>query len=138
MSNSKQQQAMQELTREVLNVLDSWELSPQEMHAVLGLPSSIKSRSFQRYRQGADALPADEMILKRIHIIVKMGDALHTSYPCNPKMAGRWLRTVHRRFKPRSPLKMMIEDGENGLITALAELDCTYSWDCSGSNTISK
>ena len=136
MSESEtQKNAMQDLTKAVLTVLDSWELSPQEMHLVLGLPESIKSRHFQRYRQGADALPADEAILKHIQIIIKMGDALHTSYPCNPKMASRWLRTVHRRFKPYSPLKMMIEEGENGLISALAELDCTYSWDCSGSNT---
>jgi hypothetical protein len=51
-------------------------------------------------------------------------------------MSGRWVRQGHRRFGRRSPLSMILRDGESGLIAVLSELDCTFSWDLTGSKSI--
>ena len=56
-----------------------------------------------------------------------------TTYPMNPRMSGRWVRQGHRRFGRRTPLSIILNDGESGLIAVLAELDCTFSWDLTGS-----
>jgi len=60
---------------------------------------------------------------------------LRTTYPCNPEMAGRWIRMRHRRFRNKTPLHMLLNEGETGLIAVLSELDCTFSWDLTGSVT---
>ena len=133
MSDIIQEAAMKDLTRAVINVMDGWDLKEAEMHQILGLPSSIKARSFQSFRSGSKLLPKDNETLQRINLIIRINDALHTTYPCNAKMAGRWLKSQQRRFKPDLPIHLMLEQGLNGLTSVLAELDCTYSWDASGS-----
>ena len=66
----------------------------------------------------------------------RIADALRTTYPRNPRMSGRWVRQGHRRFGRRSPLSMILRDGESGLIAVLSELDCTFSWDLTGSKSM--
>jgi len=48
-------------------------------------------------------------------------------------MAGQWVKMRHRRFRNRTPLQMIFEGGEMGLVAVLSELDCTFSWDMTGS-----
>ncbi|HHH38030.1 MAG TPA: DUF2384 domain-containing protein [Sedimenticola sp.] len=119
------------LTKATMSILDSWRLGTEEMRTVLGLPDKVRARGFQRFRMN-EAFPDDPAVERRMNYVMKIAGALHTTYPTNPMMAARWLRQKHRRFG-RTPLAVLLEGGEEGLVAVLAELDCTFCWDLSGS-----
>jgi len=131
--SDEQQQALVQVTQAVMGLLDAWELSTSEMQQILLLPANIRARAFQKYRDGNDVFPDDADTLRRARYLLRIADALRTTYPRNPKMAGRWVKLRHRRFGRRTPLSMILDGGEGGLIAVLSELDCTFSWDLTGS-----
>lgn len=115
------------LTRNTMNVMDSWNLTPDEMRELLGLPDDVRSRSFQKYRMH-QPFPNDEDVLRRADYVMRIAGALRTTYPANPQMGPRWLRQPNRRLG-NPPLMLMLRDGEDGMIQVLAELDCTFGWE---------
>ncbi|MCB1867956.1 MAG: DUF2384 domain-containing protein [Gammaproteobacteria bacterium] len=119
------------MTRATMHILDSWKLGSEEMRTILGLPENIRARSFQKFRSH-DVFPDDPEVARRADYVIRIAGALRTSYPTNPNMGGRWLRLKHRRFG-RTPLSVLMNEGEQGLVMVLAELDCTFGWDLSGS-----
>jgi len=121
------------LTKATMSILDSWKLGNEEMRLVMGLPDKVRARSFQKYRSH-ESFPDEPGIQRRTDYVLRIAGALRTTYPTNPQMGGRWLRQKHRRFG-RTPLSVLLEGGEDGLIAVLAELDCTFSWDLSGSKS---
>ena len=131
-TNAKQE-AQKDLSRAVVSLLESWGLSTQDMQDMLSLPSSYRARKFNKLREGNEVLPDDENVLRRAGYLLRISEALRTTYPCNPEMAGRWIRMRHRRFRHKTPLDMILNQGETGLIMVLSELDCTFSWDLTGS-----
>ena len=133
MSEQKQTEALSDITRAVMGLLDSWQLDTQEIQGVLCLPENVRVRALNKFREGTDVLPDDPTVLRRAGYLMRISDALRTTYPLNPRMAGRWVRQGHRRFGRRSPLSIILRDGESGLIAVLSELDCTFSWDLTGS-----
>jgi len=132
MSDDKQQ-ALADLTQVVMQLLDSWKLQTPEMQALLSMPADIRSRTFHKFREGQAAFPNDDNVLRRANYLLRIADALRTTYPRNPEMSSRWIRQGHRRFGKRTPLTIMLEGGDSGLIAVLSELDCTFSWDLTGS-----
>jgi hypothetical protein len=135
MSDEKQT-ALADITRAVMNLLDGWKLDSREMQAVLALPDDVRARTFNKYREGNAVLPDDQTVLRRAQYLLRIADSLRTTYPLNPDMSGRWIRQPNRRFGRRSPLSIILNDGERGLIAVLAELDCTFSWDLTGSKPV--
>lgn len=132
-TETEQHAARGEITVAVMNLVDSWNLDSGEIQAVLCLPGNVRARALNKFRQGNDVFPEDPAVLRRARYLLRIADALRTTYPLNPKMAGRWVRQGHRRFGRRSPLSIILRDGESGLIAVLSELDCTFSWDLTGS-----
>lgn len=120
------------LTQKVMQSLDDWGLSATEQLDVLNLPKEIRGRKLRAYHENTP-FPNDPDVEYRVVRLLGIIDALRTSYPKNPMMGGRWMKTPHRRFSNRTPLQIMLEDGNNGVTAVLAELDCTYAWDLSGS-----
>ena len=138
MSEEKQnpqqkREALVQITQAVMRLMDAWELDTREMQALLTLPSNVRARAFQKYRDGKDVLPDDAEVLRRASYLLRIADALRTTYPRNPRMSGRWIKQAHRRFGRRTPLSIILEGGEGGMIAVLSELDCTFSWDLTGS-----
>ena len=133
---SDQQQALGDITRAVMTLLDSWQLDTKEIQEILCLPGNVRARALNKFREGTDVLPDDPVILRRASYLLRISDALRTTYPLNPRMSGRWVRQSHRRFGRRSPLSIILSDGESGLIAVLSELDCTFSWDLTGSKSM--
>ncbi|MCU7805887.1 MAG: MbcA/ParS/Xre antitoxin family protein [Candidatus Thiodiazotropha sp. (ex Lucinoma borealis)] len=119
-----------DITRGVMSMLDSWGLHSDEMMALLDMPG--KARHFAQYRYNKP-LPDTPDIMKRVEYLIRIDDALRTSYPTNPSMGKRWLRQRSHKFNKHSPLSMMMGDGEQGMIYVLSRLDCTFAWDQSGS-----
>lgn len=122
-----------ELTRTVVRLLEAWGLGTEQMSAALALPDTTGAATFYRYREGQEALPDDETVLRRAQYMLRISDALRTTYPRNPEMAAHWIRRGHRRMGRRTPLDVILAGDEAGIITVLSELDCTFSWDMTGS-----
>lgn len=125
-SYSLQQQV--EITRNIMRVLDEWQLPGKEIIKLLELPAKIRTRNLGRFRDG-EAFPESEETLVRIEHISGIADALRTSFPRNAHMGIIWMRTPHRRFRNQPPLAILSEQGLNGLRMVRSELDCAFSWD---------
>lgn len=125
--------ALADITRTVMAIFDAWELETPEMQAMLALPENVRARAFNKFREGTASFPAEADVLRRAQYIIRIGDALRTTYPRNPRMGERWIRQRHRRFGGRTPLAVILGGGERGMITVLSEVDCTFSWDLTGS-----
>jgi len=121
------------LARAVMEILDEWGLQAEDMVNVLGMPPEIKARSMGRFRGGESPFPDHPEVMKRAHYLLRIADALRTTYPTSAGMQKRWMQQRNRRFGSRSPLATMVGGGETGLVAVLAQLDCTYAWDLTGS-----
>lgn len=122
------------LTQKVMFHLEEWGLSAAQQIIVLDLPDDAKSRRLRAYHENTpfpDTAEVEYRVIRLLGII----DALRTTYPTNPLMASRWIKSPHKRLENRTPLHTMLEDGGDGVTAVLAELDCTYAWDLSGSNS---
>jgi uncharacterized protein (DUF2384 family) len=127
------QQTLVELTRTVVRLMESWGLGTEQMSAALALPVQTGAATFYRYREGQEALPDNDTVLRRAQYMLRISDALRTTYPRNPEMAAHWIRRGHRRMGRRTPLDVILAGDEAGIIAVLSELDCTFSWDMTGS-----
>ena len=115
------------LTKATMSILDSWKLGTKEMNTVLGLPGKVRGRGLQKFRSH-ESFPDDPALDRRAEYVLRIAGALRTTYPTNPNMAPIWLRRAHRRLG-RTPLSLLLQEGEEGLVRVLAELDCTVCWD---------
>lgn len=115
-----------------MSSLDDWGLSAADQVVVLNLPEGVRTRKLRAFHENTP-LPKDDNVEFRAVRILGIIDALRTSYPKNESMGGRWMKKPHRRFQNRTPLQVMLEDGNTGVDTVLAELDCSYAWELSGS-----
>ena len=116
-----------QLSRVVMNILDSWGTSSVEKIGLLALPEDTRSRSLQKYYHDTP-FPEEPNVEERIDHVLGIAKALRTSYPANPKMAKFWLNTRNKRFGNRTPLLSMIEDGLQGVVNVRIYLDCAYDW----------
>ena len=115
------------LTKATMSILDSWKLDAKEMNTILGLPETVRGRGLQKFRSH-ESFPDDPAVDRRADYVLRIAGALRTTYPTNPNMAPIWLRRAHRRLG-RTPLSLLLQEGEEGLVRVLAELDCTVCWD---------
>lgn len=120
------------MTQKVMAAVDEWGLSGDQILSVLDMPEGERSRHLQKFRKDTP-FPDIEQINNRVLRLLGIIDALRTTYPRNLQMGARWMQMPHRRFQKRTPLKTILEDGESGVIAVLAELDCVYAWELSGS-----
>ena len=115
------------ITKTVMKVLDTWNLTTEQAVQVLGLSAQTKKRQLDKYRT-LKAFPNDPIIIKRLSHIVGISDALRTTFPRNLNMAEKWMNTNHRRFDNKTPLSVILEEGIDGLCKVRSELDCTFAW----------
>lgn len=120
------------MTQKVMSSLDEWGLSAAEQLSVLDLPDGIRTRKLRSFHDDTPFPETDEVAFRVVRILGII-DALRTTYPKNQMMGPRWMKAPHRRFQNRTPIQKMLEDGNEGVTAVLAELDCTYAWDLSGS-----
>ncbi len=121
-------QEMTALTQAVVNHMDEWKISAEEVLTVLGLNEEVKPRHLQQYRMGSKAFPQTADVMTRIEHIVGIADALRTTFPFSSQMRVLWLRKPHRRFQRRAPLAVMLDEGTDGLMKVRIEVDCAYGY----------
>lgn len=120
---------MLQLTQGVMGYLDGWQLSTEQMLAVLGLEEIVKNRHLQGFRMGERMFPESKELMVRIDHIIGIADALRTTFPFSDKMRLMWLRKPHRRFRKNTPLSViMADDTPNGLLKVRMEVDCAYGY----------
>jgi hypothetical protein len=124
----------QAMTRQVMSMLESWNLSAGDMIRLLQLPDSVKARNISRFRE-EEAFPVDTTVDRRVAYLLRIEEALHTYFPRNPEMRHLWVKRGNKQFGKRAPIAVMVEDGESGLISVLSHLDCTFAWDLTGSKS---
>lgn len=135
--DATKQEALEDITLAVMNLVDAWGLQTQEVQELLGLSDKVRGRSLHKFREGRATLPDEPHVLRRAKYLLRISESLRTSFPRNPEMGGRWIRQPHRRFGRRSPLSLILGSGESGYIAVLSEVDCTFSWDLTGSKAVS-
>lgn len=133
MATAPTEQQLLMRTLKVMESLDDWGLSGEQILAVLDFPETERSRHLAKYRKDTP-FPDDEKVTSRVTFLLGIIDALRTTYPRNMQMGARWMAAPHIRLQNRCPLQAMLEDGETGVIAVLSELDCAYAWELSGSN----
>ncbi len=131
METVEQTSDLTQLTQATMAVLDSWALETPQVMALLALPRTVRARHVPGFRQ-TRSFPDEPQVRRHAQYILRIADALRTTFPANPAMAGHWIRQGHRRFGQQTPLSVMLQ-GEEGLVSVLAQLDCTFHWDQSGS-----
>ncbi|MGB5833105.1 MAG: DUF2384 domain-containing protein [Thiohalocapsa sp.] len=122
------------MTRRVTRLLESWNLSAQDMIVLLQLPETVKARNFSRFRD-EQPFPDDVNVYRRVVYLLRIDEALGTYFPRNPDMRDLWVKRGNKQFGKRAPIAVMVEDGESGLIAVLSHLDCTFAWDLTGSRS---
>lgn len=122
------------ITRHIMALLGDWGLGASEMLSILALPDSIKARHLARFLD-QEPFPDDVVVNRRLLYLSRIEHALGTYFPRNPEMRSLWIKRGNRKFGRRTPLTVMVEDGESGLVAVLSHLDCTFAWDQTGSRT---
>jgi hypothetical protein len=107
-------QARVELTREVLEILRTWEVPAAEQPALLGLPEDTAARALNRYRLSG-SLPEEPGVYERIALLLEIDHALHQFFPHNPSAGRFWITTPRPRFGGITPLKIMLDKGLDGM-----------------------
>lgn len=116
-------------TRGIIALLDDWKIRDADQVGLLGLPDDTRSRQIRSYRQGSSIFPEDNPRLNEyIDHLLGIEDALRTSNPCNASAGSMWMNRVNNRFKDRTPVNAMLEDGINGIVAVRIHLDCAYDW----------
>ena len=121
-----------ELARAIVAILDSWGVDASDQITLLDLPDGTPSRAIRSYRK-EKPLPDDPNVMRRVEHLIGIADALRTTFPQNPRMGLLWMQKRHRKFRRRTPLRTMLEDGNTGVIQVRQYLDCSFAWRMSGS-----
>ncbi|HID49667.1 MAG TPA: DUF2384 domain-containing protein [Chromatiales bacterium] len=115
------------LARAIMAILDRWGLDAAQTVALLNLPEKTPTRMLRRYRDDTP-FPDIREVNERLEHIIGIADALRTTYPHNPSMGLVWMRQKNKRFSRRAPVRVMVEDGLEGLVAVRSHLDCSFDW----------
>lgn len=129
--NAMSEEERLELTRGILNMLDEWAIEAKDQLVLLGL-DNVPAREVKRLRESRP-LPDEPEVMQRVEHLISIADALRTTYPFSKRMGRLWMHKPNRKFRQRTPVATMVEDGIVGLVSVRSYLDCSYSWDISGS-----
>jgi hypothetical protein len=115
-------------TRNVIAMLDGWKVADADQIKLLGVADDTRSRQVRSWRQGSSYLPDEPRVVEYVDHLLGIEDALRTSNPCNYSAGSTWMNRVNSRFKNRTPLAAMLEDGINSIVAVRIHLDCAYDW----------
>lgn len=117
----------QELTRGLLAMLDDWGIASADQLTLLGMGDK-PSREIRQLQQNRP-LPDEPDVMARVEHLISIADALRTTYPLSRRMGALWMHKPNRKFRQRTPVATMVEDGMIGMISVRSYLDCSFSWD---------
>lgn len=122
-----QLESRQQLTKEIMSILDGWGLNAKQLVSLLALPSGTPTRALRRYREDTP-FPESAEVSERLEHLCGIIDALRTTYPHNPSMGVLWMKQRNQRFDAQAPAQWVVERGLEGLVSMRAHLDCSFDW----------
>lgn len=117
----------QALATMLIRLLDAWGLEPQQQVQLLGLPAKTRLRALARHKAG-EPLPDDGSLFQRAQHLQAIDQALHVTFPNNAAMANYWVTTTNTYFGGRTPLEVMLENGDEGIARVRAHLEYHDEW----------
>lgn len=101
-------------------IAQAWDLSVVEQRALLGWPAAS---TFHKYKSGSHGTLSFDT-LTRLSLILGIYKALQLLYP-EPALADAWVRlpNTNNIFGGNAPLRLMIDDGIDGLYRVRRLLD---------------
>ena len=121
------EQQKSQLTLQLTQIMESWQLSDQDQVTLLGLPAAFKARHLYLYRRGDKSFEFDQHSIQRSKMILGIYESLGTTYPTNRDYAAIWLKRPVKKFKHKAPLELMLS-GDAGMQRVWHFLDCTQGW----------
>lgn len=115
------------LTVRIMEILDGWGMTSEEIISVIALPEKTPTRALRRYRDKT-AFPVSVELEERLDHIIGITEALRTSYPHNPNMGKMWIRQRSKKLNNQIPLQIIVENGLEGIVEIRKHLDCSYDW----------
>lgn len=131
MSEMTEEERVQ-LTKGILGMLDEWGISGKDQLLLLGMEDA-PAREIRQLRENRP-LPDNPEVMQRVEHLICIADALRTTYPFSKRMGKLWMNRPNRKFRQRTPLATMVEDGLVGLVSVRSYLDCSYSWEITTTN----
>ncbi len=116
-----------QLTFQLSQILENWDLTDQDQLTMLGLNDVIKPRHLYKYRRGEHAFEFTDALTKRAEMILGIHESLGTTFPTNKEYASVWLKQSVKKFKHKAPLELMLS-GDTGMNRVWNFLDCTQGW----------
>lgn len=121
------QEQKNQLTFDLCQILENWQLVDEDQLSLLGLNGKIKPRHLYQFRRGDKAFDFDSDLNSKVEMILGIYEALGTSYPTNKDYPAIWLKRSVRKFKNKAPLELMLS-GDVGMKRVWHFLDCTQGW----------
>ncbi len=121
------QEQKNQLTFDLCQILENWQLVDEDQLSLLGLNGKIKPRHLYQFRRGDKAFDFDSDLNSKVEMILGIYEALGTSYPTNKDYPAIWLKRSVRKFKNKAPLELMLS-GDIGMKRVWHFLDCTQGW----------
>jgi len=121
------QEQKNQLTFDLCQVLENWQLADEDQLSLLGLSGKIKPRHLYQFRRGDKAFDFDSNLNSKVEMILGIYEALGTTYPTNKDYPAIWLKRSVRKFKNKAPLELMLS-GDVGMKRVWHFLDCTQGW----------
>jgi len=116
-----------EIARTVLSMFQNWGIDPGDQVKLLGLPSSVRSRVLNKYRNGYP-LPDNEDCIMRVACLFAIQNAVSSLFPHNAKAADYWVTTPFDFFVGHTPLQIMLNEGIDGMKRVLNYLNGIQDW----------
>lgn len=109
------------LARMLMRLFEHWKLSTTDQLELLGM--SPKSRNLlSKYRKG-EPIPAGRDVLDRAGYLLSIHKSLRTLFPFDQDAVYQWPHIRNRAFEGRTPLEVMREEGQLGLIKVAWHLE---------------
>ena len=102
-----------ELARVVMQILDDWEVTPEDQSRLLALPEKTRPRSLKRYRQG-DPLPDDRVTQRRMSCVgagFQFGNVAYAAFgPVEKDRTANYHRIIRLALPRRREQAQIIRD----------------------------
>lgn len=108
------EQSRQVLAKALLALFDHWQLTADQMLALLGLSPGSKS-VLPQYRRGERALPSGRDVADRASYLLRIHKGVRMLYPRDAELRYGWVNRPKEVLDGKTPLEVMLNDGLLGV-----------------------
>jgi len=102
------------LAKALVALFDHWQLSQDQMLALLGMAPTSKS-VLPAYRRGERPLPASRDVADRASFLLRIHKGVRMLYPRDSELRYGWVHRPKESLEGKSPLEIMLKDGLVGV-----------------------